>query len=58
MTKNEKQKLIKDCPFCGGKAQVIDAGDEFSMRCKKCDMQLRYYNNIEYAIEAWNYRVK
>ena len=58
MTKTEKQKLIKGCPFCGGKAQVIDAGDEFSIGCKNCGMHLSYYTSIKYAIDAWNCRVK
>ena len=62
---NEK---IKHCPFCGGKAKLLDWPVEnnthtlYAVVChnSKCyiNPESPYYDTLEEAIEAWNRRVE
>lgn len=56
-------KELKQCPFCGSEAAIIDTGDYFPKMifyriiCKSsCTMQARLYRTIEESVKAWNTR--
>ena len=49
---------LKPCPFCGGEAEVVDCGNEYFCRCKKCAInQDHLYGQRCDAVKAWNRRV-
>ena len=54
---------LKPCPFCGGKASVINTTalglDCKSVMCRKCKAKVNFFNGTnseERAINAWNRR--
>lgn len=50
---------LKDCPFCGCRAEVLEEGDKFYIVfCRECRSQTLSYLTIEQAEKAWNRRVK
>lgn len=51
---------LKPCPFCGGKARVMQYGElEHLPTCNACDCILDYcFYSEEEAIAAWNRRTK
>jgi len=57
---NSKYKL-KPCPFCGGKAHVVDGMLSLTSLavCDKCGAAVTFYGNEaeREVIEAWNKRV-
>lgn len=61
MQKNELQKL-RNCPFCGGEAEVV--GNEYFVDVSCAHVDCRgyaaslMYNNKKEAIEAWNRRAE
>ena len=53
---------LKPCPFCGGKATVVDDSElclGVSITCVKCNLELigTKENCLESAITAWNRRL-
>lgn len=62
MQNKDCQKSLDLCPFCGGKAEVIDATDEWNetyfVLCPNCGVSTINGINEEEAINAWNTRVK
>jgi len=57
---------IKDCPFCGGKAEVIQdsVSKKWHVSCHApyneegcCEACTQPYTSMEDAVEAWNIRV-
>lgn len=65
MQKNDYQKL-RECPFCGGKAEYRStcAGAGYAyVKCTACNARTGYialsfdYSTKDVAIEAWNRRV-
>lgn len=55
---------LKPCPFCGGKADLVDYGLTGRMKvvqCSDCGARTRVFNpNVKRgnAIDAWNRRTK
>lgn len=50
---------LKPCPFCGGKAEVIECAGEYFVKCKKCSInQDKLYKQKCTAVNAWNRRVR
>lgn len=49
---------LKPCPFCGGKAELIDLGHgECFIKCHRgCVEQSHVYKAKSSAINAWNRR--
>lgn len=48
---------LKPCPFCGGKAHLVDLGYSWT-RCDECEAEGPCESTAQRAIEAWNRRVK
>lgn len=56
---------LKPCPFCGEEAQIFTDDEmgylgntQYLVKCGNCLCGTGHYSNPEYAIEAWNKRVK
>jgi len=50
---------LKPCPFCGGKAEIVDCVGKYFVRCRKCMVnQDRLYSQKCSAAKAWNKSVK
>ena len=55
---------IKPCPFCGGKAEIIEgtkaASDKsiFKAFCTKCETENWWSDTKQEAVERWNIRYK
>ena len=49
---------LKPCPFCGGKAELIDVGRyEWFIKCRRgCVEQTHVYKAKSSAVKAWNRR--
>lgn len=60
----EKKTELKSCPFCGGKADIVQISwcRLFSVRCvdeyHNCKVipETQYFSDKQEAIEAWNRR--
>lgn len=60
-------KKLKQCPFCGGDAEIQDRGRQYlesdpeyvTVKCSMCGAgtKLFLYHNMDKAITAWNRRV-
>lgn len=56
---------LKDCPFCGNKAELRDDSEDISMdgkmpfwvNCTHCQASVSSFYDAESAIEEWNNRV-
>lgn len=53
--------IIKNCPFCGGKA-ILDVGGEVNFRVtcveiSECGATQYWFDSAAEAIAAWNRRV-
>ena len=66
---SDELKLL-DCPFCGGKAQIIRFNESWRIECQSCSAQMgrmgfsysairgnMHFESIEDCIKAWNRRV-
>jgi hypothetical protein len=47
---------LKECPFCGGKLELINVGqNQYSIRCKKCKHTTKPFSDVDclpgYAVE-------
>ena len=59
------KRVLKPCPFCGGKAKIIlstQERDKFQsrlwlVRCPVCGANQLPFSEKHYAVEAWNRRV-
>ncbi len=54
---------LKPCPFCGGKAILLDASYPYWVVCDDCGARVRGHRGvgdegIKASIEAWNKRSK
>lgn len=57
---------LRECPFCGGEAEVHPSSDysthftgaTFFVWCDKCETRGDYYDTEAKAIEAWNTRAE
>lgn len=48
-------RLIANCPVCGGHDLVIDdIGMSYDVECKNCGMRSGFYHTVEELIEVWN----
>ena len=45
--------MLKKCPFCGGTAEIVHAGDLHRVRCRECEAGTLWRAN---AMELWNKR--
>lgn len=59
LNRTEKQQVLRECPFCGGSAEIYR--DEYmfvSVKCSNCETESSSFlpKNKESAIEAWNRR--
>lgn len=52
MTKSEK---LLSCPFCGGKAEIVQAHNPYVM-CMTCHVSTPMFGWKKDAIAAWNRR--
>ena len=48
---------LKPCPFCGGKAKVMNGPDDW-VQCDRCGATTAFSATVESAIAKWNRRVK
>ena len=54
----EKEKLLKNCPFCGEEADVAETFDgKFIVMCCLCGCKTCGYKYQEQAIRIWNRRI-
>ena len=53
-----KEVELKPCPFCGGKAEMLNYSDnEWLVHCTVCDGMVERWRETEHeAIEQWNRR--
>ena len=53
-------KILKDCPFCGGKARInyVELSGLFYVDCSHCLNKACYCPTESQAIEAWNTRAE
>lgn len=53
---------MKECPFCGGKADNVCQFDEitvlYSVYCPDCGCSTDVYPSMKEAIDAWNKRAR
>ena len=56
----EPIEIIKNCPFCGGAAQVDEMcyNASYIVGCTKCTCEIEVDGSKRQAIEAWNKRTK
>jgi Lar family restriction alleviation protein len=60
-----KDKILEDCPFCGGKTKLSQVyldhtpgeGTWPQIECCDCDIKIGYRKTEEQAIKAWNERI-
>ena len=55
---NEDCQKLRECPFCGGEAELEWEGDSYVISCKECNAEMAFELTRESAIEAWNRRTK
>lgn len=48
--------IIKNCPCCGGPAQLQRGRSMNVILCHKCGLTTQYYSDSDKAVEAWNAR--
>lgn len=50
--------ILKPCPFCGGKAELIELSKrDYYVQCRKCKVeQGKVYRAKQTAIKAWSRR--
>jgi len=56
--------LLKDCPFCGGRAKLYSSSFfgkflmEYEVKCIICHTKAGecWYESVEDAMDRWNYR--
>lgn len=48
---------LRECPFCGGEAKIVDGLGVFWVACESCGATTRLSEQDE-AREAWNRRVQ
>lgn len=63
-----EKNILKECPFCGGKAGVIKTNTLHGVRfwvkcmnnvsCNALDLRTKAFNERRQAIEAWNKRAE
>jgi len=64
MESTDEQIELKNCPCCGGKAELGVYGlgsptnESWDVRCTKCGLNTRGYEYKEFVIEAWNKRTE
>ena len=59
---------LKPCPFCGGKANIIQSDISYSIRCSKCgvgifrprmgESEWCAFHTIKETTDAWNRRAE
>ena len=49
---------LKPCPFCGGKAHLMDMGYPHWIYCENCGAKVHggVVGNVQASIDAWNRR--
>ncbi len=57
-TRNVKDTVILNCPFCGEKAVHKERFERHSIECVKCGIQTQIRNSKEDVIKLWNNRTK
>jgi Lar family restriction alleviation protein len=63
-----REEYLKPCPFCGGKASIINVEEPSNIggkvvQCEKCEASTRVWFPIKDAVdqilrEAWNRRAR
>jgi Lar family restriction alleviation protein len=51
-------EVLKKCPFCGCKADIIDCDNGFYCYCRDCRASTRVVSSYEEAEKEWNKRVE
>lgn len=49
------QKL-RNCPFCGSKAILVEDKEQYKIFCTKCDAQYGWCEYKDDALHGWNRR--
>ena len=54
---------LKECPFCGGKAKIIQDKESgivygYGVKCRNCGNGASWYTKKQSAIGAWNRRAE
>ena len=67
---SKESMRLRECPFCGGKAQIWDNAwhvivkTKVQIKCKRCGVRTMEYVGLDWddthylAIEAWNRRAE
>ena len=56
--KTIRDYAVKDCPFCGGKAELMQYGYLYRVKCTKCEVSTMPVYMAGIAADTWNRRVK
>ena len=59
MDEKKVREELKKCPFCGGKAEIVEDKNHISfIRCKRLCCRTYFYESPKVAIKTWNRRVE
>ena len=47
---------LKDCPFCGGPANMKSGNGEYWVLCEICLSSGQMWSDVQFASESWNRR--
>ena len=54
--KNKEDKSLKQCPFCGGAAELDELSGRWAVVCVDNCVGTRLFNDKQKAIDIWNKR--
>lgn len=49
-----KDYELRECPICGGKAEIITIGNLYHIKCSECKLESTYFDSKKEAVEYWN----
>jgi transcription elongation factor Elf1 len=54
---------IKQCPFCGGRGEVVESDSGYTVQCQSCgarhgESQIQWRDEGAEAVRMWNTRIK
>ena len=46
--------LLKDCPVCGSKVEVMAQSNSWYIKCTECELTTTTYGDLDNLIKYWN----